>query len=118
MSDDAITLIAEARRRQEAAEQSRDSAKRRAAKERARVKLLVGMIRRAPIKPPDIDAAGNPEWQDIERVVQVAADVFCDPYAQFPEEDDLSLSHDQARLIMAYRLQDMIEAAVKKAKAE
>jgi len=119
MSDDVLTLIAEARRRQEVAESERDQWKRRLKTERARLKLVIALMRQTPIPPPDVDENGRVDWQQLERIVEEACDVFADPYAIFPPDDwDLSITHEEARLRMAYRLQDMIEAAVKKARAE
>ncbi len=117
MSDDVLTLIAEARRRQEVAEQERDQWKRRLRAERARLKSIIQLIRRHPITPPDVDENGRVDWQQLEYIVKQACDVFCDPSAFFQtDEDNLSLTGDQARMLLANQLADMIEDAVKKAK--
>jgi hypothetical protein len=117
MSDDILNLIAEARRRQEVAEQERDQWKRRLRAERARLKSIIQLIRRHPITPPNVDEHGRVDWQQLERIVEEAADIFCDRYAIFREDDDTSLTHEQARILLANQLADMIEAAVKKAKS-
>jgi len=118
MSDDIIKLIAEARRRQELAESQRDEWKRRMRTERKRLRSIIELMRNAPIDPPDVDVDGRVvNWQQLERIVEEAADIFCDRYASFrDEEDDTSLTHEQAQILMVNRLGMMIEDAVKKAK--
>lgn len=116
MSDDIIKLIAEARRRQELAESQRDEWKRRMRTERQRLRSIIELMRNTPVEPPDVDVDGRVDWKQVERIVEEAADILCDRYASFREDDDTSLTHEQAQLLLVNRLGRMIEDAVKKAK--
>lgn len=115
---DALSLIAEAQDRQRRAEQDCEYWKGRATRERQRMKVIFQMVRRTPIKPPELTADGDPNWQQIERIVEQFAEIVGDPYAVMNDEDDLSMTHETAKLMMAYHLNDIIKAAVAASRKE
>ena len=110
---DALDLIAEARARLEAAERDRDVWRARAQFERRRCRAVIDMAKRRPVEPPELDEHGRANWEQLSFTVDRFAEVIADPYAVFADKEDPGPTHETVKTMMAYRLQDMMAAAVK-----
>ena len=110
---DALDLIAEARARQEAAERDRDVWRSRAQFERRRCRAVIDMAKRRPVHPPELDEQGRANWEQLSFTVDRFAEVIADPYAVFADKEEPGPTHETIKMMMTYRLQDMIAAAVK-----
>lgn len=108
---DVLNIIAQARKRQEAAERDRDIWKLRAEHERRRCRSIIGLVKRRPIEPPKIVAEGHPYFDRVQLIVERLAEIFCDPYARYDDEEG-SMNHSSVRLLTSYSLSDMIEREV------
>ena len=115
---DALSLIAEAQARQKRAELDCEYWEGRAKRERQRMRAIIQMVKRTPIKPPDLTADGEPHWKQVELIVERFAEIVGDPYAIMHDEDDLSMTHETAKMMMAYHLSDLIKSAVATSKTE
>lgn len=115
---DALSLIAEAQARQKRAEQDCEYWEGRAKRERQRMRAIIQMVKRTQIKPPDLTADGDPNWQQVQRIVHQFAEIVGDPYAVMNDEDDLSMTHETAKMMMAFHLSDLIKAAVAASRTE
>ena len=117
---DALDLIAEARARQEKAESECRYWKEKAAIERRRCKRVIDAAKLRPVPPPDVDAEGHANWDQIVDLVNEVTDVLADPYARHSDDDDEynQMTHDRAKDMMAFRLHIMIEEAVKKGRQQ
>lgn len=112
---DPLDLIAEARRRQEAAERDRDYWKEKAEFYRQRCRRVIDMAKLRPVPTPTVHEGGVADWEQLMRLVHALADVISDPYARYADDDEpFGMTHDTAKNMMAFRLQRMIEDAVKK----
>lgn len=111
---DALDLIAEAQARQRKAEANRDYWKAMAESKNRRCKHLVAMMRLRPLDVPKMHDGGIADWDQLMHVVEGVVQVFADPYARYPDDEDeyASLTHDKAKDMLVFRLQQMIEAAV------
>ena len=111
--NDALDLIAEARSRQEVAERERDYWRERATFERRRCRAVIDMAKRRPVQPPELDEQGRASWEQLSFTVDRFAEVIADPYAVFADKEEPGPTHETVKMMMTYRLQDMIAAAVK-----
>ena len=109
---DALELIAEAQRRQKAAERKAEYWESRANRERARCKAVIAAINRRPIDPPKLYDR-HPYWEWTENVVSEFVRVIQDPHAAF-DDGEGDMTHERASMIIAYRIEDAIKAAVER----
>jgi hypothetical protein len=119
MSEDALSLIAEAQSRQHRAEMDRDYWKSVAEFKSRRCKLLVDMLRTRPLPALSIDQNGVVDNDQLMKIIDQIAPVWADPHAAFPDDDEFSsLTHRRAKDLLAYRLSQVIKRAVEQYKSQ
>lgn len=110
---DPLDLIAEARKRQEAAERDRDYWKEVAESRKRRCRLVIDMAKLRPVPPPHVHEGDIADFDQLAAIVDDLARVISDPYARHDDDED-GITHDRIKFMMTYRLQQMIEAASKR----